>query len=283
MKNIFIISLVFLLSFVLSQKVLKAQQSIDTWLEDSIFKNASVGLLIVEQNTNEVIYQKNENTSLIPASCMKLFSTATACEVLGQNFKFKTEIAYSGKIAQNGSLHGNIYIIGYGDPALGAERFANHYLKPENFIDEWIQAIKDAGIKKIEGSIIGDASEFCMPYQPGTWLYEDIGNYYASPISGLSIYENIYKLDFATGFNNGDSTVILGMKPHIEGYSFNNQVVSADKGGDQAYIMGGTASSQKLVVGSLPFRKLSYTIRGSIDNPPLLAAQILNDELKKAG
>lgn len=260
-----------------------AQTEIDNWLKNPILKNASVGLLVVDTRSGDTLFAQNAELSLTPASCMKLFSTSTALEILGKDFTFKTEIACTGILDSSGTLHGNIYIIGYGDPCLGSERFADHYLKPINFMDEWVKAIKNSGIKKVDGFIAGDPSAFCFPFQPGSWLYEDVGNYYGAPISGLSIYENYYKLHLATGFSDGDSTKLLGMEPQIPGYTFLNRVVSATRGGDQSFIIGGSGCSNKLIIGSLPVKKTRFTIKGSVDNPPLWAAQLFTDALEKNG
>lgn len=260
-----------------------SQQSFDNWLKNPLLKNASVGLLVIDARTGDTLFQHNPRLSLTPASCMKLFSTATALEVLGKDYSFSTEIACSGVPDSAGTLHGNVYIIGYGDPCLGSDRFADYYLKPLNFIGEWVKAIKNAGIKKIDGCVIGDPSQFCYPFQPGSWLYEDVGNYYGAPVSGLSIYENMYKLHFGTGISDGDSTLLLGMEPQIPGYTFINKVISATKGGDQSFIIGGSGCSSKTIIGSLPVKQTRFTIKGSVDNPPLWAAQLLSEALAKNG
>ncbi len=259
-----------------------AQSDFEVWLKQPVLHNASVSILGIDASTGDTLFEKDAERSLTPASVMKLFSTATALEMLGRDFKFKTEIAYSGSIDSQGNLHGDIYIVGYGDPCLGAERFAELYLKPVHFIDTWAKAIKDAGIKKVNGAIVGDPSAFCFPFQYGSWLYEDVGNYYAAPLSGLSIFENLYKLHFVTGFFDGDSTRLLGSEPEISGMTFTNKVVSATKGGDQSYIFGGAECNHKIIKGSLPVKQSKFTIKGSIPNPPLYAAERLCDALTKA-
>ena len=91
------------------------------------FKNASLGLYAVNLSTGDKVFDYNSQTSLAPASVFKIIPTALAIELLGPDYKFKTELAYSGSISSDGVLNGNIYVIGYGDPCLGSQNFAYHY------------------------------------------------------------------------------------------------------------------------------------------------------------
>ncbi|HQN92832.1 MAG: D-alanyl-D-alanine carboxypeptidase/D-alanyl-D-alanine-endopeptidase [Bacteroidales bacterium] len=257
----------------------QAQQNLEKLLKSPILKNASVSMLVVDVTTGDTLFKNDPYRSLTPASTLKLFSTSTALELLGKDFTFKTEIGYSGTIDSNGTLNGDIYIIGHGDPCLGAERFGDFYYKPDTFLNIWVKSIQDAGIKKVNGRIIGDPSEFCFPFQQGTWHYGDVGNYYGAPVSGLSIYENTYNLFFATGFFDGDSTRLLGQEPVIPGMKFINRVISKSTGGDQAYIFGGAESNNRIIKGSLPTKQNKFKIKGAIPNPPLFAAQELQQHL----
>ena len=92
------------------------------------YKNASVGINIIELGTGESVFELNPEKMLVPASTMKLITSATAFEILGADYKFETKIGYSGKLAKNGELNGDLVIVGGADPALGSEYFPNHYI-----------------------------------------------------------------------------------------------------------------------------------------------------------
>ena len=87
-----------------------------------------------------------------PASVMKTVTTATALEILGEDFRFPTTLEYDGSI-DNGLLKGNLYIKGSGDPSLGSAHFAPDH---KRFLQEWIFALKKVGIHKIQGAVIAD-------------------------------------------------------------------------------------------------------------------------------
>ena len=109
----------------------------------------------IEENitTGEIVLDYNSNVSLTPASIQKLFTTTMAMEALGSSTRFKTKIAYSGTI-EDSVVNGDLYIIGGGDPCLGAERYSSIY--GEDIFDTWTEKVKEAGIKKINGNIISD-------------------------------------------------------------------------------------------------------------------------------
>jgi len=93
------------------------QTEIDLFTNDPVMKNGSFGLLVVDAATGEVIAEHSPDLSLVPASTMKLFTTAAALEILGPDKRFRTSFGYEGRIA-DGVLEGNIVIRGGGDPTL---------------------------------------------------------------------------------------------------------------------------------------------------------------------
>ena len=201
---LFIISI--LLGVVLNAQTSKdVRLAIQKMAADKDLKNASISFYAYDLDSNIVVAGLGENKSLVPASTMKLITTATALELLGPGKRFSTSIKYSGEIDSNCVLNGDIYIVGGGDPCLGSERFSEHY---GNFINKWANEIIKLGIDSINGRVIGDASVFSDQMIPSTWIWADLGNYYGAGPCGLSIYENKYKLELKSG-KRGDSTEIL--------------------------------------------------------------------------
>ncbi|MBO4771517.1 MAG: D-alanyl-D-alanine carboxypeptidase, partial [Bacteroidales bacterium] len=120
------------------------------------FANGQVALLATDMKTGEVIASLNPDMSVIPASNTKLFTTAAALDLLGADFTYKTELAYSGKLDSSGMLKGNLIIRGAGDPTLGSRFFTDN--PNYNYNEIFIKAIQDADIKHIGGNIIGDGT-----------------------------------------------------------------------------------------------------------------------------
>src|SRR4030095_16567514 len=90
-------------------------------LKDEQVKHAILSMYVVEPNTGRLVYNLNEQIGLAPASTQKLFTSIAAFELLGKDYRFKTEIGYDGEI-KNSVLDGDFYITGYGDPTFGSFR-----------------------------------------------------------------------------------------------------------------------------------------------------------------
>jgi D-alanyl-D-alanine carboxypeptidase/D-alanyl-D-alanine-endopeptidase (penicillin-binding protein 4) len=246
-------------------------------------KNASISLYAEKLSDNKVVMQHNQLMSVVPASTFKIIPTATALELLGANYKFKTELAYSGAIATDGTLTGNIYIIGYGDPCLGSSNFSDNYNKPKDLIQQWVDAIKALGIKKVNGDIISDISYFGDIDFPDTWIWEDIANYYGNPGSALNYMDNLFKIHFKTGYTDGSPTIVTRTEPADIGLTFTNKVTSSSTTGDEAFIYFDEKSGNREIRGTLPWKNTDFTIKGSIPEPELYLAKVLTNSMKVSG
>ena len=145
-------------------------------------------------------------------------------------------------------------------------------------------AVQQAGIRRIEGSVIGDASAFGSQSSAGTWQWEDMGNYYGAGAWALNLHENLHYLHFQQQAGLGSIPAIAGTEPEIPGLQFINEVVSAGRGtGDNAYIFGAPYQFNRYVRGTIPVGTGIFTIKGSIPDPPLFAAQTLRQSLATVG
>ena len=178
-------------------------------------QGASFSLLIQEVETGTVVFAYDTIRQMSPASVLKTVTTATALELLGEDYQFPTTISYDGRIEQ-GVLRGNLYIEGSGDPTLGSRHFAadkNNYRPDQNrFIPQWITAIQNAGIQQIEGRIIADESIFDTEGTSMKWMQEDLGADYGAGSYGISIFDNSYSLYIRTG-KSGTKPLILRTDP----------------------------------------------------------------------
>lgn len=87
------------------------------------------------------ILEYNSNKLLIPASTLKIVTSAAALEMLGADYRFKTQIGYTGELTENNELKGDVVIIGGGDPTLGSMYF-NNSVSAYNFINIWVQKLR---------------------------------------------------------------------------------------------------------------------------------------------
>lgn len=171
---------------------------------------------------------------LIPASNTKLITTGLALHELGAGYRYETRLAYSGRI-EDGVLRGDVYIIGGGDPTLGTKDSIAVPL--QTLFAGWKKLLTDAGIRRIEGRIVGDGRWFDGPIEQDTWMSQDLGTYYGAGASGLCFYRNVMEIDVAAGTRPGDPVAMTPAYPDTPWMRWSNAASTAAKGsGDKLYL-----------------------------------------------
>ena len=245
---------------------------------DSSLQFGDVGILVQDLLSGEIICRHNDTKSLIPASNMKIITTSVGLAILGEDYKFKTELQYDGTI-KDSVLHGNIYLKGYGDPTLASPTFDSTMLMPK-VLDSLVFIIKNTlKINKIDGKIIGDATAWSEETTVPTWLFEDIGQYYGAGPCGLSFNENQFKLSFLQQPQVGARPVLTEISPFVPEFQLQNSTVSVAGGGEDAYIYAMPYGKLGFVNGSLPVGNGYQYAYGAVPDPALFAAWHLRNTL----
>ena len=241
-------------------------------------RGASFSLIVKDVQDGKTVCSYDTDRLQSPASVLKTVATATALEILGEDYRYPTTLEYDGTL-ENGTLKGNLYIKGSGDPSLGSSYFAPDQNK---FLSAWIAALQKAGIRRITGSIISDESIFDTEGASVKWLREDMGNYYAPGSYGLSVFDNMYKLSLQTGAV-GSRPVLKGTEPNIPFIRFKNYLKTALVSSDSAYIIGAPLDDVRYLYGVLPANRETYVLKGDIPDPALYLAHYLTDRLRQKG
>ncbi len=246
------------------------------------FRTAGFGFLAVDINTGEVISEHNPDLALRPASNLKLVSTATALELLSPEFRFITVLQYSGVVDTiRHILQGSIIIKGGGDPTLGSKYFES--TKSKQFLKQWENAVRRLGIDSVTGAVIADAGFFSREMIPGSWSWQNMGNYFGAGPCGLSIYDNSYSVCFNTGNRVGDTVKLIGLFPAIPQLKFNVDVVADSVKYDHSNIYGAPYCNQRVIRGALPVGEHRFCVKGSMPDPSLVAALQLDSALNSFG
>jgi len=262
--------------------LIKLKNEIDFLKKDKAFKHAAWSFCVMSSKTGKTVIEYNSDMLLTPASTMKIFTTAAALSLLGSSFKFETKLGYTGKIDTSGTLQGNLYIKGGGDPTFGSDRFPDTHA--DIILNKWVDLIKKKGIKNINGCVVADAGIFDNHLVSPEWTWEDIGNYYGAGACGLSIFENQYHIYFNAGKKIGDSAEISGFYPQIPYLEIHNHVTTAkSNSGDQVIIFGSPFSNLRILEGTVPAGKKNYSVEGSIPDPSYFFAYYFNEKLQESG
>ncbi|MEM7572610.1 MAG: D-alanyl-D-alanine carboxypeptidase/D-alanyl-D-alanine-endopeptidase [Bacteroidota bacterium] len=245
-------------------------------------RHAQIGIDVIDLATGQSIASFQAEKSLIPASTQKLITTAAALNILGPDATFQTRLIADGTI-ENGTLQGHLFLVGGGDPCLGSPNMSEA-IDLDAQLQRWVNAVWAAGIRRIEGYVIGDGSYYGSEGHSMSWPWSDIGNYYGVGIYGLNLHENFYYLDFQRQRELEAIPAISGTRPNIPSLVFQNEVRTAGpETGDNAYIFGAPYNYRHFVRGTIPAGSGRFTIKGAVPDPPLFAAQQLQASLETRG
>ncbi len=254
------------------------QQKITSWQTTPVLANASIGITVSDNQTNEKLLESKPQLSLVPASILKAITTATALEVFGPEFRFQTTLSYSG-IIRNDTLFGDLQIIGGGDPTLGSMYFPEN----KNFLDEWVKVIGNNHIRVISGNLIVDAAIYEKVQVPGSWVWEDLGNYFGAGASGISVFDNMYEIHLKSEDVAGKPTKVIGINPEVPNLDLTNEVLSSDSNSDEAYVFGSPEENKRVVRGTIPKNQADFVVKASVPNPSALLASEFRKKLSLNG
>jgi len=239
---------------------------------DPALSGAISGIMIVDTKDGSTFYARNENTRLIPASNRKLFTSAAALEILGDDFTIPTVILADVNPDASGVIAGNVYVKGGGDALLSTDDLSAFAAK-----------LKAMGVTEIKGNVIGDSSLFTDGPYPDGWGVDYLSDDYAMQIAALELNEGVVGVAVAaTGAAGGAPIVTLAP---ATGYI---PVVNTCK------VVGSDGATNVLV--DRPYNKNEIDVSGTIkagdsvpsanytvDNPPLYCATVFEQTLQDAG
>jgi D-alanyl-D-alanine carboxypeptidase/D-alanyl-D-alanine-endopeptidase (penicillin-binding protein 4) len=279
-KFLIFVVCVFLVGGLFAQTIsTKLKSAFQQFESDSQLAHAISSLYVIDSKSGGVIFDKNSQVGLAPASTQKVITSVTAFELLGKDYRYKTELSYNGNI-EKGVLNGNLFIIASGDPTLGSWRWGS--TKPDSVLGKFILALKKKKISRINGKLFIDAPKFSVQTTPDGWIWQDIGNYYGAGIWGINWRENQYDLILKAGNKVGEETEIVETIPELLLPVLINQVKTAEKGtGDNAYIYMPPYSVSGFTDGTIPLGEKRFTISGATPNPPEQFASEFKKEFDK--
>ena len=188
------------------QTVADLQSKIRTVLLRPDLRRGQVGVKIVSLDTNKIIFEENAEKYFVPASNMKSYTIAAALEKLSPDFRFVTSVFAASLPDQNGIVKGDLTVFGRGDVSFSTAFYGGDYYKGLAALAEKIAA---AGVKRIEGNLIGDESYFTGNPVPEGWEWDDLQWYYGAEISALPVNDNAVDLSVKPGAINSPCAVQL--------------------------------------------------------------------------
>ena len=238
----------------------EAQRAIDAICAREPLRSSLVGILAVRASGDTVV-AVNPRQKLVPASNVKLLTTGLALHRLGADYRFPTNFGYTGTL-EDGTLKGDLYIIGGGDPTTGARTDCAAALSKT--FGEWAAILSEAGISRIEGRVLGDPRLFGDPTPQNLgWTFDDLGTNYGAGPMGLNFFENAQNFYITPGR--------LGEKPNYRvqypdtpwmRYA-NHAVTGAARSSNTLYYINTALAPFGEIAGSFPVDRRGYTLECS--------------------
>ena len=256
------------------------RERIEAVAADPAFSQAVVGICARKADGTPLV-EMNSQTMMLPASNMKLISTGAALHALGADMQFETRLGYDGTV-EDGTLRGDLYIIGGGDPTLGSKD--SIAVDIDHTFAQWEAIIRANGITRIEGRIIGDGRWFEGMAEEPTWLLEDAGTYYGTGTTGLMFYENMQSFAVSAGAQVGDPVNISPSYPDAPWMEFRYNCSTGEKGtGDMLYMYASDLAPIAEIRGTFGVDRAAKRLDCANKFPEHTCASYFHDFLKQRG
>lgn len=240
-------------------------------------RGGSWGAMVVSLSSGDTLYSLNAGASMQPASTMKLMTTALVLDRFGPDHRLQTEVLRDGLLRSDGTLEGDLIIRGGGDPA-----FSGRYLGggPAAAVDLLAQLVAGAGVRRVTGRIVGDATAFEDRLVPAGWKDSYLHLAYAAPVSALSINENLVWITFEPGAAGGPARVTFD--PASTGVPLRSTVSTRAGGGSSVSVVklpDGGMEARGWIGTRSPSRRLQMVIH----EPALFTTGAFREALVRAG
>jgi len=255
------------------------QDKISYIIADPNLFNAQIGVYIESIENGETIFSHNEHKLFIPASNMKIFTTATALIRFGPNFTYKTKIYYNNSI-KNGVLQGDLIIRGSGDPTI-SPIFSNGDARL--FFRSWADSLMSIGITEIDGDIIGDESYFTTDPLGYGWQWDDEPYSYSAQISALSFNDNCVDVTVVASKKIGESPEVY-LSPPTDYISIDNKAVTTEPDSIRTlYLTRPRLQNKILIRNNIPINRSIFTQSISVEDPAKYFIHVLREVLVEKG
>ena len=231
------------------------------------------GAIVVSLTKGDTLFAQNPDGPMLPASTMKMYTSAIALDRFGPDYVFKTPVLRNAQVGADGTLNGSLFLVGVGDPSL-----SSRFWKGDTPMDALARQVVQAGIKRVRGDIVGDPTLFDNQTIPDGWKRSYLGAAYAARVSALSLNENLVwvavKANGSTAeVNLEPATTTIPVKSTVRVVAGSGGRITAARQSDGSILVRGTVGR------SAAPRKYSLVV----DDPALFTTGALHAALEKAG
>jgi D-alanyl-D-alanine carboxypeptidase/D-alanyl-D-alanine-endopeptidase (penicillin-binding protein 4) len=256
------------------------KSGIDAIVEAPRFAHAWWGVEVRSLRSGKVLYARNAERDLKPASTLKLVTTAAALDALGPAATLKTTVEAAGRLDAQGRLLGDAYLVGGGDPNLSG-RFTEGRVTAafESLADQ----LRAGGVKRIEGRLVGQEGLFQGDRRGDDWSWGDLVWRYGAEVSALSFNDNVADLTVAPGERAGEPAVV-DRQPVTSYYRVASTATTGPRGTASTLTLRRALGSNVVQLsGALPLGQGPQSLGVALEDPARYAATVFAEVLTTKG
>ncbi len=254
------------------------QSKIAQCLKRPGIRSAAWGIEIYDPATSKVVLAVNPDKTFLPASVLKVVTTATALEKLGPDFRFRTGVYTNGSMQPDGTLVGDVILVGRGDPNL-VDPARELLEKPA--LQELAESLQASGVRRVEGNVYGDDSYFEFTTHGKGWTAQDLRSVYGAPINALCLNNNVIWVHVRPSRLN--QLVHVSVEPQTSYFQIRNVGVTGSARSRRSLYARVIPGTTRLVVSGVLPAGQSYSQDILLERPAEAAATMLREEMKRVG
>jgi len=241
------------------------------------WKDVRWGVLITSLDRGDTLFALHPDSALAPASNMKLLTSAAALAQLGPDYRFRTYLLGTGPV-RGGALRGDLVLYGTGDPGISDRFFESRTEVFERLVDQ----LEGAGVRRIDGNLVADASYLAGPLHPEGWSPQDLNDAFAAPVSAVSFNENV--VSFRVEATRPGRPPAVHTIPDHAGLPIRNEALTvAGRAHPRLGISRATLADPVLVDGRIRAGARDVWRQMTVPDPPRFALNELHAVLLRRG
>lgn len=253
---------------------------IEQVIASSDLSSARWGVFIMSARDGRILYARDAEHLFIPASNMKLYTTAVALDLLGADYRWRTSVYAAAAPQRDGTIDGDLVLYGRGAPDLLLNKSG---AKTASSLAQLADELFKRGVRRVRGNVIGDESYFRGEPLGDGWLWNDVQWYFGAEVSALSIGGNEISLTVAPANKPGE-TATVELEPATDYVRLKNETMTVERGQPATIgINRGLSDNVVRVWGDFPSTGRGFNARLAVHKPALWAASIFREELRARG
>ena len=247
------------------------------------FAASNLAVKVASLDTGRVILEENASKWMQPASNMKLYTVAAALDRLGPEYRFITSVYAPARADNAGTIRGDLVVYGRGDPSYATRFNASGDTDYYRAIEELAERITAAGVRRVEGDLVGDESYFTGGPLPTGWEWDDLQWWYGAEVSALTVNDNSVDLSVKPGARVGDPCRI-SIGPDTSVVTIVDRTKTSDRGSTRELSVHRPLGQNTIEIrGTMPIDDRGFTASLAVPRPALVFVTMLRTALERRG